>query len=107
MTAANLAYWAASGYLTFRVPARKGGMIGLPQIQARLARIEALDKALGKEVSMWMARGGPLLPVEKRKYLDAIQGTIAGLDDARDLLAQAMKRLEMTPRPPPVSPPPP
>jgi hypothetical protein len=55
---------------------------------------------------LWKAQGGPLLPVEKRKYLNAIQGAIAGLDDARDVLTQAVKRLGQIRRPPPVSPPP-
>jgi hypothetical protein len=94
-----------TGYAPPRVPAGKGSMIDLPQIKARLARIAELEKALGKEVSLWKARGGPLLPVEKRKYLNAIQGAVAGLDGARDVLAQAMKRLEMIPQPPPVNPP--
>ncbi len=73
-------------------------MIDLPQRKARVARLEELERGLAKEVGVWQAREGPLLSLERRQYLNAIQSAIAGLDDARDVLTKAVARLEMTRR---------
>ena len=66
----------------------------LPQIKARLARIEELEKGLAREVGVWQAQEAPLSELERKRYLDAIQNAVAGLDDARATLAAVVKRLE-------------
>ncbi|HVS34211.1 MAG TPA: hypothetical protein VMS17_01440 [Gemmataceae bacterium] len=68
--------------------------IDLPQIRARIRRLRKLAEALGKEVTAWKDRQGPLLPGEQRRYLNAMHGAIKGLDDARHALAVAVKRLD-------------
>jgi hypothetical protein len=44
-------------------------MIDLPAICARLVRLHNLAQGLGKEAALWKAQEGPLLPVERKKYL--------------------------------------
>ena len=68
-------------------------MIGLPQIQTRIVRLRELAEGLCREVNRWKGRESVLLPLERKKYLDAMQNAVAGLDDARHALAVAAGRL--------------
>ena len=45
-------------------------------------------------LSAWKGRESPLLPVERKLYLDAVLNAQAGLDAARVALAGVVKRLE-------------
>jgi hypothetical protein len=58
-------------YTLSRIPAGKGSMIGLPQIKARIERLQELTQGLAKEVNIWKGGEGPLLPQERKRYLDA------------------------------------
>jgi hypothetical protein len=53
-------------------------------IKARVCRLAELTQGLAKEENAWKARQGPLLPQERKRYLDAL---LAGLDEARNVLA--------------------
>jgi hypothetical protein len=62
-------------------------------LAARIGRLQRLTMGLAREVQMWRRCEDPLLYVERRAYLEAIQTALAGLDDARVALAQARQRL--------------
>ena len=55
----------------------------LPQIKARVVRLRELAEGLCREVNRWKGQDGPLLPLERRRYLDGLQGVVKGLDDVR------------------------
>jgi hypothetical protein len=69
-------------------------MIDLNGIATRIRRLEELTRALAKEVVLWKQAHDPLLYVERRAYLKALQDGLAGLDEARVVLAQVRQRLE-------------
>ncbi|HVS36443.1 MAG TPA: hypothetical protein VMS17_12830 [Gemmataceae bacterium] len=69
-------------------------MIQLPQIKTRIIRLCELIEGLGREVNRWKSRESVLLLLERRRYLDKLQGAFAALDDARHVLAVAARRLE-------------
>ena len=51
---------------------------------------EELRQDLAKEVTARQGREGPLLPSERRQCLDALQEALAGLEEARVVLASAV-----------------
>jgi hypothetical protein len=53
-----------------------------------------LEEGLVAELKAWENAQSPLLPGERAQYLDAIQGAIVGLYEARDCLEDAVRRLE-------------
>jgi hypothetical protein len=57
-------------------------------------RLEDLARGLAKEVVLWKAANDPLLYVERKGYLTAIQDALAGVEAARVVLAKARQRLE-------------
>jgi hypothetical protein len=69
-------------------------MLELSHIKARVVRLRELTVNLAKEVDAQRRAEGPLSPQERRQYLDGLQSGLAGLDDARVVLAGAVKRLE-------------
>jgi hypothetical protein len=69
-------------------------MYQLPHIKARIIRLRELTEGLGREVSAWQAQESPLLPAERRQYLDRLQDGLAGLDAAGVVLAGVVKRME-------------
>jgi hypothetical protein len=56
-------------------------------------RLEQLTRGLAKEVVLWKKCDDPLLFLERKTYLEAMQNGLANLDDARVVLAQARQRL--------------
>ena len=68
-------------------------MITLADLTARVRRLEQLTRGLAKEVDLWKKCDDPLLFLERKAYLDAMQNGLANLDGARVVLAQARQRL--------------
>jgi len=53
-----------------------------------------LTRGLSKEVSLWKEGNDPLLYLERKAYLNAIQDALAGVETARVVLARALQRIE-------------
>jgi hypothetical protein len=72
-----------------------GGLavITLADVAARVRRLDELTRGLAKEVVLWKEANDPLLYLERRAYLEAIQTALKGVDDARVVLARARQRL--------------
>ena len=68
-------------------------MISAVDVVARMRRLEQLTRGLSKEVALWKEANDPLLYLERRAYLNAIQDALAGLEEARVVLARATQRL--------------
>jgi hypothetical protein len=68
--------------------------MNLTDLQARVRRLEQLARGLAKEVTLWKACDDPLLYLERKAYLGAIQDALAGVEEARVTLAKARQRLE-------------
>jgi hypothetical protein len=67
-------------------------MIDRAGLEGRVRRLEVLSRGLAKEVGLWKAGDDPLLYLERRAYLNAIQDALAGLEGARVVLAKALTR---------------
>jgi hypothetical protein len=61
---------------------------------ARVQRLDELSRGFAKEVALWREGDDPLLFVERRAYLNAIQDALAGVESARVILAKARQRLD-------------
>ena len=72
------------------------GMIGINGIRSRLASIESLAQALGKETERVQdgAAVSQLTPEERHDYLHALLDAISGLDAAHAALIWAVERLD-------------
>ena len=68
--------------------------MNLVDLKARVSRLDELSRGLAKEVTLWKACNDPLLYLERRVYLGAIQDALAGVEEARVILAKARQRLE-------------
>jgi hypothetical protein len=68
--------------------------MNLTDLQGRVRRLDQLARGLAKEVTLWKASDDPLLYLERRAYLNAIQDALAGIEAARVVLARARQRLE-------------
>ncbi|HYT87839.1 MAG TPA: hypothetical protein VEL76_03895 [Gemmataceae bacterium] len=66
----------------------------LTNLKARIARLDELARGLSREVVLWKSGNDPLLYVERKTYLNAIQDALAGVEAARVILAKARQRLE-------------
>jgi hypothetical protein len=62
-------------------------------LQARVRRLDQLARGLAKEVSLWKGSNDPLLYLERKAYLGAIQDALAGVESARVVLAKVVQRL--------------
>jgi hypothetical protein len=69
-------------------------VIELADLKARVRRLDELTRGLAREVSIWKEADDPLLYLERRAYLKAIQDALAGVESARVVLARARQRLE-------------
>ena len=69
-------------------------MIELADLKARVRRLDELTRGLAREVAIWKEADDPLLYLERRAYLKAIQDALAGVESARVVLARARQRLE-------------
>jgi hypothetical protein len=65
-----------------------------PDLQARVRRLDELSRGLAREVAMWREGNDPLLYLERKAYLNAIMDALAGIEQARVVLAQARQRLD-------------
>jgi hypothetical protein len=63
-------------------------------VTARVHRLDVLMRGLAREVALWKEGNDPLLYAERRAYLKAIQDALAGVEEARVVLARAHQRLE-------------
>jgi hypothetical protein len=68
--------------------------MNLEGIRARVRRLDELSRGLAKEVTLWKACNDPLLYLERKAYLGAIQDALAGVEAARVTLAKVGQRLE-------------
>jgi hypothetical protein len=68
--------------------------MNLTDLQGRVRRLDQLARGLAKEVTLWKGSDDPLLYLERRAYLNAIQDALAGIEAARVVLARARQRLE-------------
>ncbi|MFO0877504.1 MAG: hypothetical protein U0840_09030 [Gemmataceae bacterium] len=68
-------------------------MITLADVSSRVVRLEELTRGLAKEVTLWKGGNDPLLYLERRAYLNAVQDALAGLEEARVVLARAAQRV--------------
>ena len=84
----------ASDFCARLPPRDRENVIQLRQVKARVARLQELTQGLAKEVNAWKGRQGPLLPQERKRYLDALQDGLAGLEEARNVLVGVAWRLE-------------
>jgi hypothetical protein len=66
----------------------------IADLTARIERLDRLMRGLAREVLRWKEGNDPLLHVERRSYLDAVQDALAGVERARVVLARARQRLE-------------
>jgi len=46
--------------------------MNLSTMRARVERLRDLALGMGKEVALWQAQEGPLLPLERKRYLEAL-----------------------------------
>ncbi len=75
-------------------PSEDGTVLTLTDVVARIVRLDELTRGLAKEVLLWREADDPLLYLERRAYLKAIQDALAGVESARVVLARARPRLE-------------
>jgi len=47
-------------------------MLNLTPMRARVQRLRHLALGMGKEAAIWQTQEGPLLPLERKKYLEAV-----------------------------------
>ncbi len=66
----------------------------LENLGPRVRRLEELARGLAREVTLWKECNDPLLYLERKAYLNAIQDALAGVEAARVVLAQARQRLQ-------------
>jgi hypothetical protein len=70
-------------------------MLELRDIKARIDRLEALAKGLAEDGRLGRPAGDAVLDGwEHRAYVRAVEDARAGVDEARNLLAAAVRRVE-------------
>lgn len=65
----------------------------IDDLRKRVERLEMLAKGLAKEKAVIREADDPLLYLERRKYLCALDDALHGVDSARVALAKALIRL--------------
>jgi hypothetical protein len=65
----------------------------LADMRARVLRLRQLAAQMGREAAIWKAQQGPLLPLERKQYLDRVHDVIAGAAAAVTVLEAAAVRL--------------
>jgi len=68
--------------------------MNLSDMRGRVQRLRQLAHGMGQEAALWQAQEGPLLPRERKQYLEAVYDVIAGTDEAAVVLEAALVRLE-------------
>jgi hypothetical protein len=69
-------------------------VLTLSDLISRIGRLDELTRGLAKEVLLWKEATDPLLYLERKAYLRAIQDAVAGVETARVVLARARQRIE-------------
>jgi hypothetical protein len=67
--------------------------VDLHDLTGRVARLDQLSCGLGKEIVRWWKRDDPLLYLERKELLAALDHTLTGVERARVALAKACRRL--------------
>jgi hypothetical protein len=67
------------------------------EVWQRIARLEELRQGLAVEMGLWRQADDPLLYLERRAYMEAIQDVIAGVESARVVLCRARQRYQSKP----------
>ena len=62
-------------------------------IKRRIGRLDELSRRLAKEVVLMKAANDPLLYLERKAYLTAIQDALAGVEGARVALSRIRQRI--------------
>ena len=65
----------------------------LRDLTAHVRRLDELSRGLAKEVVLWKECNDPLLYLERRAYLGAIRDALAGVEEARVVLAKVRQGL--------------
>jgi hypothetical protein len=68
--------------------------MNLASLAARTRRLDELARGLAKEIILWKECNDPLLYLERKAYLNAIQDALAGIEAARVVLVRVRQRLE-------------
>jgi hypothetical protein len=68
--------------------------VDVADLAARGRRLESLFIGLMREFQVMGAADDPLLYLERRAYLTALQAASSGLENARVVLAKARQRIE-------------
>jgi hypothetical protein len=63
-------------------------------LAARVQRLDRLSRGLAREVMLWKTSHDPLLYLERKEYLKAIQDALAGVESARMVLVRVRQRLD-------------
>jgi hypothetical protein len=72
--------------------------MNLNDLTARVQRLDQLARGLAREVWMWKRGNDPLLYLERKAYLNAIQDALAGIETARVVLSRVKQRLAEEPK---------
>ena len=67
--------------------------MNLVDLVARIRRLEQLARGFAKEVTLWKEANDPLLYLERKAYLSAIQDALSGVESARVVLAKVRQRI--------------
>jgi hypothetical protein len=68
--------------------------MGLAELKARIERLDKLARGFSAEVGQWKGANDPLLYRERKAYLRAVQNALAGVEEARVVLARVVRRIE-------------
>jgi hypothetical protein len=68
--------------------------MNLEDLTGRIQRLDALARGFAKEVTLVKQSHGPLLYLERKAYLEAIQDALAGVEASRVILAKVQQRLD-------------
>jgi hypothetical protein len=72
----------------------KAGRLTVERIAARVDHLDELARGLAKELVRVGEAKDPLLYVERKASLAALRRVVAGVEEARVVLARARQRLE-------------
>jgi hypothetical protein len=67
-------------------------VLTIEDVKRRVERLEQLSMGLAEEVYLFRQAEDPLLYLERRKYLCALQDALFGVEAARVVLAQVVQR---------------
>jgi hypothetical protein len=68
-------------------------VLTVSSLVARMVRLNTLAQGLGREVGLWRGAAHPLMYLELKVYLDALQDGIGRLEEAHAVLGKALERI--------------